>query len=91
MPGALLNAALEGSLADVAMRRDPNFGFQVPLELDGVDSAILNPRETWDDKAAYDAQASKLVDMFIDNFEKFEAHVDPDVRDAAPAMRDAAE
>jgi len=88
---ALLNAALNGSLADVEMRRDPVFGFQVPLELEGVDSAILNPRDTWEDKAAYDAQAKALVDMFIDNFEKFESHVDPDVRDAAPAMRDAAE
>ena len=84
---ALLNAALEGRLKDVAMRRDPNFGFQVPLELDGVDAAILNPRETWDDRGAYDAQARKLVDMFIGNFEKFESHVDPDVRDAAPAIR----
>jgi phosphoenolpyruvate carboxykinase (ATP) len=88
---ALLNAALNGSLADVEMRRDPIFGFQVPLELEGVDSTILNPRETWEDKAAYDTQANALVDMFIDNFEKFEEHVDPDVRDAAPAMRDAAE
>jgi phosphoenolpyruvate carboxykinase (ATP) len=88
---ALLNAALNGSLADGEMRRDPVFGFQVPLELEGVDPAILNPRDTWEDKAAYDAQAKALVDMFIDNFEKFENHVDPDVRDAAPAMRDAAE
>ena len=88
---ALLNAALNGSLADVEMRRDAVFGFQVPLELEGVDSAILNPRDTWADKAAYDTQANALVDMFIDNFEKFESHVDPDVRDAAPAMRDAAE
>ena len=84
---ALLNAALEGRLKNAAMRRDPNFGFQVPLELDGVDSAILNPRETWADRSAYDAQARKLVDMFIGNFEKFESHVDPDVRDAAPAIR----
>jgi len=88
---ALLNAALNGSLADAEMRRDPVFGFQVPLELEGIDSAILNPRNTWENKAAYDAQANALVDMFIDNFEKFEAHVDPDVRDAAPAMREAAE
>jgi phosphoenolpyruvate carboxykinase (ATP) len=88
---ALLNAVLNGSLANAEMRRDPVFGFQVPLELEGVDSAILNPRDTWEDKAAYDAQANALVDMFIDNFEKFEAHVDPDVRDAAPAMREAAE
>ena len=88
---ALLNAALDGSLAGVPMRTDPAFGFQVPLALDGVDPAILNPRETWADKDAYDAQAKALVQMFIDNFEKFESHVDPDVREAAPALRAAAE
>jgi len=88
---ALLNAALDGSLSGVEMRRDPIFGFQVPTKLDGVDDAILNPRETWADKDAYDTQANALVEMFIDNFGKFESHVDPDVRDAAPAMRDAAE
>ncbi|GBE44707.1 phosphoenolpyruvate carboxykinase [ATP] [bacterium BMS3Bbin10] len=88
---ALLDAALNGSLADAQMRTDPIFGFQAPLELEGVDAAILNPRETWDDKGAYDRQAKALVDMFIGNFEKFESHVDPDVREAAPVMRDAAE
>ena len=88
---ALLNAALNGSLANVEMRRDPIFGFQVPTELEGVDASILNPRETWADKEAYDKQANALVEMFIDNFEKFESHVDPEVRDAAPAIRDAAE
>ena len=88
---ALLNAALNGSLANAEMRRDPIFGFHVPLELEGVDAAILNPRETWDDKDAYDKQAKMLVDMFIDNFGKFEDHVDPDVRNAAPAMQVAAE
>ncbi len=88
---ALLNAALDGSLAGVEMRTDPVFGFQVPRQLDGVDSAILTPRETWDDAHAYDAQAQELVQMFIDNFEKFESRVDPDVRRAAPATRQAAE
>lgn len=87
----LLNAALDGSLANAKMRCDPIFGFEVPVEMEGIGSAILNPRETWADKTAYDRQAKALVDMFIENFEKFDSHVDADVRDAAPAMRDAAE
>ena len=57
----------------------------------GVDMTILNPRETWADKAAYDAQAAKLVSMFIENFRKFESYVDPEVRDAAPAPARAAQ
>jgi len=81
---ALLTAALDGSLSKAEMRQDPNFGFQVPVSVPGVDTKILNPRDTWADGAAYDAQAQKLVSMFIENFQIFEAHVDPDVRAAAP-------
>ncbi len=88
---ALLDAALSGALKSQPMRTDPLFGFQVPTALAGVDPAILNPRETWADKAAYDAQAQALVDMFNKNFAKFEVHVDADVKAAAPALRQAAE
>jgi phosphoenolpyruvate carboxykinase (ATP) len=88
---ALLDAALSGKLAGQPMRTDPLFGFQVPLALEGVDARILTPRETWADKAAYDAQAKALVEMFNKNFEKFAAHVDSDVKAAAPSVRLAAE
>ncbi len=88
---ALLAAALDGSLANVEMRIDPHFKFRVPVSVPGVDAKILNPRDTWADKAAYDAQAKKLVAMFRDNFKKFEAHVGPDVLDAAPTLAEAAE
>jgi len=81
---ALLNAALDGSLKDAAFREDPNFGFMVPVSVPGVDAAILDPRSTWSDKAAYDAQADTLVKMFIENFKTFEDHVAPYVRAAAP-------
>ncbi|MBP0437458.1 phosphoenolpyruvate carboxykinase [Tianweitania sediminis] len=88
---ALLSAALDGSLHDAEFRTDPNFGFQVPVAVAGVDSAILDPRSTWADKAAYDAQAARLVTMFVDNFAKFESHVDSNVRSAAPRVPVAAE
>ncbi len=81
---ALLNAALDGSLNDAEFRKDPNFGFEFPIAVPGVDSKILDPREAWSDKAAYDATAQKLVQAFIDNFEQFEQHVDAGVREAAP-------
>jgi phosphoenolpyruvate carboxykinase (ATP) len=80
---ALLTAALDGSLNDVPFRRDPNFGFEVPLALPEVDSALLNPRETWADKAAYDAQARKLVAMFSSNFAQYLPYIDADVKAAA--------
>jgi phosphoenolpyruvate carboxykinase (ATP) len=82
---ALLNAALHGKLADVEMRTDPFFGFQVPIALDGIDDTLLTPRETWADKAAYDEQARKLVGMFSENFRKFENYVDAEVNATAPS------
>ncbi|MFQ3596372.1 MAG: phosphoenolpyruvate carboxykinase [Sphingomonadaceae bacterium] len=81
---ALLNAALDGSLKHAEFRRDPFFGFLVPVSVPGVDDAILDPRATWPDPAAYDAQARKLVQMFIDNFAQFESHVEQGVLAAAP-------
>lgn len=82
---ALLNAALDGSLNDAEFRKDPNFGFDVPVSVDGVDDGILDPRSTWADGEEYDRTAQKLVQLFVDNFEPFAAHVDQGVRDAAPA------
>ena len=81
---ALLNAALDGSLNNVEFRKDPNFGFEVPVAVPGVDTQILDPRSTWADKEDYDRTALKLVQLFVDNFADFEAHVDEGVRNAAP-------
>ncbi len=81
---ALLNAALDGSLNNAEFRTDPNFGFKVPVAVPGVDSAILDPRETWANKADYDATAARLVDLFVENFAQFAEHVDEGVRQAAP-------
>ena len=87
----LLASALDGSIHAATFRTDPNFGFEVPTFIKGVEDGILDPRSTWADKAAYDRQAKKLVGMFIDNFAKFEAHVDGAVRGAAPRVQEAAE
>ncbi len=79
----LLSAALSGTLAKGKFRRDPNFGFEVPVFCDGVAEDLLDPRRTWTDKDAYDAQARKLVRMFSENFEKYLAHIDDDVKACA--------
>jgi phosphoenolpyruvate carboxykinase (ATP) len=81
---ALLNAALDGSLKSAEFRKDRYFGFDVPVAVPGVDAAILDPRETWADQADYDATAARLVGLFIDNFAKFDGHVDQSVKEAAP-------
>ncbi len=86
---ALLNAALDGSLNNAEFRTDPNFGFDVPVSVPGVDSGILDPRAAWTDKADYDATAAKLVREFIENFVQFEAHVDEGVRRSAPSLETA--
>ncbi|WP_112873716.1 phosphoenolpyruvate carboxykinase [Paracoccus endophyticus] len=80
---ALLSAALDGSLNDATFRIDPNFGFEVPVSVPGVDDALLDPRQTWPDGAAYDAQAEKLRAMFRENFAQYTDKVDADVRAAA--------
>jgi phosphoenolpyruvate carboxykinase (ATP) len=80
---ALLAAALDGSLGAATFRKDPNFGFEVPVEVPGVDAALLDPRRTWADTAGYDAQAAKLVGMFQKNFAQYVPHIDADVKAAA--------
>ncbi|UYW27950.1 phosphoenolpyruvate carboxykinase [Methylorubrum extorquens] len=80
----LLSAALDGSLAQVEFRRDPYFGFSVPVEVPGVETQVLSPVETWTNKAAFADTATRLVTMFRENFKRFESHVDADVRAAEP-------
>ena len=80
---ALLTAALNGELAKGTFRRDPTFGFEVPVEVPGVDASLLDPRSTWADPEAYDAQAARLAAMFVENFAQYEDHVSEDVRSIA--------
>jgi phosphoenolpyruvate carboxykinase (ATP) len=70
---ALLRAAISGELDDVTYRTDELFGFEVPVEVPGVDSSLLDPRSTWADAEAYDVKARELADMFKSNFSKFKA------------------
>ena len=81
----LLHAALSGKLDSVEYRTDELFGFEVPVEVPGVDSSLLDPRSTWADPEAYDVKARELARMFRDNFERFE-NVAPGVAAAGPRV-----
>lgn len=68
---AIIDAILDGSIEKTPFENFPIFNFQIPTQLPGVDSAILNPRNTWTDKAAYDDSARKLAEKFVNNFKRF--------------------
>jgi phosphoenolpyruvate carboxykinase (ATP) len=81
---AMVRAALAGELDDVETATAPFFGLQIPTSVPGVPSEVLNPRDTWGDKDAYDAQAAKLAALFAVNFERFSDRVPESVRNAGP-------
>jgi phosphoenolpyruvate carboxykinase (ATP) len=86
----LLTAALDGSLTKARFKTDPYFGLAVPEEVPGVEPHILTPYKTWADKADFVATAKRLNGLFAENFKRFEAHVDSEVKKAAPALQIAA-
>jgi len=72
---ALVSAALDGTLAAGQFEKEPVFGLSIPGTCPGVAQEVLNPRNAWADKGAYDAAAKKLVGMFRDNFRQFKESV----------------
>jgi phosphoenolpyruvate carboxykinase (ATP) len=80
---AMIRAVLSGELRGAKTDVDPIFGLAMPTRCKDVPDEVLNPRNTWSDKAAYDAQAHKLADMFRKNFEKF-GNVDASILGAGP-------
>ena len=81
---ALLNAALGARLLDVKFATDPVFGFSVPQSCDDVPSHVLNPGDSWPDKAAYMHRYRELASRYVENFKKFEAGCPPEIRNAGP-------
>jgi phosphoenolpyruvate carboxykinase (ATP) len=84
----LLRAALDGSLAKGSFRKDPFFGLAIPEHVPDVPDEVLDPRQSWADKAAYDRMARELVGSFEKNFHPFEVGVGEEIR--AVALRAAA-
>src|ERR1700691_1682819 len=85
---ALIRAALAGTLKSAPTKKDPIFGLAVPDNCGEVPAEVLNPRNTWSDKGAYDETAKKLTHSFEKNFKQYEAYVGTEVK--AAAIRPAA-
>lgn len=81
---ALINQALSGELEQQEMTEMPVFGFQIPKRCTGVPPELLNPRELWADKNAYDHQLEQLAEAFITNFERYREKASEEVLQAAP-------
>ena len=81
---AMITAALNGSIEDAEFKHDDVFNVDIPQTIEGVPSEIMNPRDTWADKAAYDEQAKKLAMMFKENFAKKYPDMEHEIVKAGP-------
>lgn len=81
---AMISAALEGELREVPYEEHPIFGLAMPTQCQNVPKEVLNPRNTWDDKAAYDRQSKVLAESFRENFKKFEAMSNKEILAGGP-------
>ena len=84
----MINAILDGTLADEYYEQEPYFGLHIPTDCREVPNELLNPRNTWVDKTAYDKTASDLVQRFITNFEKYD--VSNAILEAGPKLMEVA-
>ena len=84
---AMITAALEGKLDTASFEKHPVFGILMPAKCEGVPANILNPKNTWADKAMYDAKATELARLFITNFKKYESGVSEAILAAAPVIK----
>jgi phosphoenolpyruvate carboxykinase (ATP) len=80
----MIDAIHNGGFETIGFSKDPQFGFDIPLECIGVPNAILEPKNTWEDKHAYDATKSKLISLFTENFKQYEAGVNTEIIASGP-------
>mmetsp|Transcript_15920 Transcript_15920/g.30030 ORF Transcript_15920/g.30030 Transcript_15920/m.30030 type:complete len:195 (+) Transcript_15920:1571-2155(+) len=83
---ACIDAILDGNAAMVNYVKDDAFGLDIPVSLPGVQTQLLNPRNAWADKEAYDVTAKKLAGMFCKNFEQYKGHGVVDLTQYGPRM-----
>ena len=77
---------MNGSLIQSGYEKHELFGLEYPTSCEGVPSDILNPKNTWADKNAYDQKANQLAELFINNFEKYKAKASAEMLAAAPRL-----
>ena len=87
---AMITAALEGSLDNAPTEKHPVFGLDMITEVQGVPRELLDPRNSWENKEAYDKQADKLAEMFINNFMKYEENASEEIMKGSPKTLDKA-
>lgn len=83
---AMITAALKGELENVEYETHEVFGLSMPKTCPNVPNDVLNPKETWQDKSAYDTKAKQLAKSFQDNFEKFESYANEEIVEGAPTV-----
>lgn len=83
---AMITAAMNGDLNDVDYEHHPVFGVAFPTSCQGVPDEILNPRQTWDDKEAYDKKSVELAQLFINNFENYASKANDEILAASPKV-----
>ena len=81
---AMITAALNGELDNVDFEKHPIFGMEIPTSCPGVPKEVLNPRNTWADKANYDVKAKSLAKEFVQNFEKYTDQASVEIVGAGP-------
>lgn len=80
----MIESALKGKLENVSFTKHPVFGLQMPDECENVPSEVLNPRNTWADKEAYDKKAETLATSFKTNFRKYEENANQEILEGGP-------
>jgi len=82
---AMVTAALNGSIEESGFEQDPIFGLNIPNQVEGVPNEVLSPKNTWEDKDAYDQKATELAKRFVENFQKF-SQVSEEIKSASPKV-----